>query len=119
MFNQRPDPEIARDAVAAIRSELPYSSEHIRVVVREGWLTLEGTVEWNYAKERAESAVKRVRGVKGLRIVDASVLPTLPRGGLLAPVIALAERAADLIAGRAPLVPVDPEQAAPAGLPAR
>jgi osmotically-inducible protein OsmY len=66
VFNQRPDPEIARDAVAAIRAELPYSSEHIRVVLRDGWLTLEGTVEWNYAKERAESAVKRVRGVKGV-----------------------------------------------------
>jgi osmotically-inducible protein OsmY len=66
VFNQRPDPEIARDAVAAIRADLPYSSEHIRVVLRDGWLTLEGTVEWNYAKERAESAVKRVRGVKGV-----------------------------------------------------
>jgi osmotically-inducible protein OsmY len=66
VFNQRPDPEIARDAVAAIRAELPYSSEHIRVVLRDGRLTLEGTVEWNYAKERAESAVKRVRGVKGV-----------------------------------------------------
>jgi choline dehydrogenase len=48
----------------------------------------------------------RVRGVKGLRIVDASVLPTLPRGNTNAPVIAIAERAADLIAGRAPLAPV-------------
>ena len=34
IFNQRPDPEIARDAVSAIQSELPYSSEHIRVLVR-------------------------------------------------------------------------------------
>ena len=42
VFNQRPDPEIARDAVAAIQTELPYSSDHIRVVVRDGWLTLEG-----------------------------------------------------------------------------
>jgi choline dehydrogenase len=50
----------------------------------------------------------RVRGVTGLRIVDASVLPTPPRGGLTAPVTALAERAADLIAGRAPLVSHDP-----------
>jgi choline dehydrogenase len=47
----------------------------------------------------------RVRGIKGLRIVDASVMPTLPRGGVVAPVIAIAERAADLIAGRAPLFP--------------
>jgi choline dehydrogenase len=51
----------------------------------------------------------RVRGVAGLRIVDASVMPTLPRGNTNAPVIAIAERAADLIAGRAPLVPLDPE----------
>jgi choline dehydrogenase-like flavoprotein len=50
----------------------------------------------------------RVRGVAGLRIVDASVMPTLPRGNINAPVIAIAERAADLIAGRAPLVPQDP-----------
>jgi choline dehydrogenase len=53
----------------------------------------------------------RVRGVSGLRIVDASVMPTLPRGGLTAPVIAIAERAADLIAGRAPLAPLDPATA--------
>jgi choline dehydrogenase len=56
----------------------------------------------------------RVRGVAGLRVVDASVMPTLPRGGLTAPVVAMAERAADLIAGRAPLVPLDPELAVPA-----
>jgi osmotically-inducible protein OsmY len=66
VFNQRPDPEIARDAVSAIQSELPYSSQHIRVVVRDGWLMLEGQVEWNYSKERAERAVRRVRGVKGV-----------------------------------------------------
>ena len=53
----------------------------------------------------------RVRGISGLRIVDASVMPTLPRGDISAPVVAIAERAADLIAGRAPLVPVDPELA--------
>lgn len=66
IFNQRPDPEIARDAVAAVQTELPYSSDHIRVVVRDGWLTLEGQVDWNYARERAERAVRRVRGLKGV-----------------------------------------------------
>ena len=64
IFNQRPDPEIARDAISAIQAELPYSSEHIRVVVRDGWITLEGHVEYNYSRERAEQAVRRVRGQK-------------------------------------------------------
>jgi osmotically-inducible protein OsmY len=63
-IDETPDPDIARDSIARIKSELPYSWEKIRVVVKHGWLTLEGEVEWHYQKERAEEAVRRVRGVK-------------------------------------------------------
>ena len=66
VLDERPDPDIVRDAVSALKSELPFSSEYIKVVARSGWLTLEGAVEWNYARERAESSVKRIRGVKGV-----------------------------------------------------
>jgi choline dehydrogenase len=51
----------------------------------------------------------RVRGVDRLRVADASVMPTVPRGNTNAPTIAIAERAADLIGGRAPLAAMDPE----------
>jgi len=48
------------------KAQLPYSADNIRVVMNNGWLTLEGNVEWNYQKERAEEAVRHVRGVKGV-----------------------------------------------------
>ncbi|MFL5846117.1 MAG: GMC family oxidoreductase, partial [Solirubrobacteraceae bacterium] len=53
----------------------------------------------------------RVRGVEGLRVIDASVMPAVPRGNTNAPTIAVAERAADLIRGLEPLAPAAPERA--------
>jgi osmotically-inducible protein OsmY len=65
-IDQRPDPEIARDAVAAIKDRLPSYAEHVIPIVKDGWITLEGEVEWNYERDRAEGAVRRLKGVKGV-----------------------------------------------------
>ena len=45
---------------------LPYTYERIKVVVEDGWVTLEGEVEWRYQREDAEKAVTGLRGVKGI-----------------------------------------------------
>jgi osmotically-inducible protein OsmY/uncharacterized membrane protein YtjA (UPF0391 family) len=63
---QRPDPEIARNAVTALKKELPNSYQDIKVIVVDGWVTLEGAVEWDYQRTRAKQAVERVDGVKGI-----------------------------------------------------
>jgi osmotically-inducible protein OsmY len=66
IIHHRPDPDIARDVVEALKDELPFSWEKIKVLVENRWVTLEGEVEWHYQRERAEEAVRRVRGVKGV-----------------------------------------------------
>jgi choline dehydrogenase len=47
----------------------------------------------------------RVRGVDGVRVVDASSMPYVTNGNIYAPVMMLAEKAADLILGNTPLEP--------------
>lgn len=62
----RTDPDIAAEAVNAIKRELPFSADQIKVVVKNGRTTLEGEVEWNFQKEWAERAVRSIGGVTGV-----------------------------------------------------
>jgi choline dehydrogenase len=58
------------------------------------------------AKAPVDEAL-RVRGVGGLRVIDASVMPTLVGGNTNAPTIMIAEKLSDMMRGRPPLPPLD------------
>ncbi len=62
----RPDPDVARDVAREIKHTLPFAAQHIKPTVRNGWVALEGEVEWRFQSENAEWAARRVKGVKGV-----------------------------------------------------
>ena len=62
----RTDEDLARAAVQALESRITVPHERIKVTVRDGWITLEGEVNWKFQKEAAESAVRHLVGVKGV-----------------------------------------------------
>jgi osmotically-inducible protein OsmY len=66
LFWQRTDPEIARDAVRELESHVSIPADRIKVTVKDGWVTLEGTVDWEYQKSLAQSAMKKLKGVSGV-----------------------------------------------------
>lgn len=69
--DQRTDAEIAREAVAAIKRELPSLADDIQVIVNDGYVSLEGAVDWHYQREQAQKAIRDVKGIKNIvNIID-------------------------------------------------
>ena len=66
LFWQRTDPESARAAVRGLESHVSIPADRIKVTVKDGWITLEGTVDWEFQKILAKSAVKKLKGVTGV-----------------------------------------------------
>ena len=65
------------------------------------------TCKMGTAPQSVTDPTLAVHGVQGLHVVDASVMPTITNGNIYAPVLMIAEKAADLITGSTPLAPID------------
>jgi osmotically-inducible protein OsmY len=76
VFGRKPDPDIAREVVARLTSEMPTLWERIRVTVADGHVKLEGSVEWEYQRGRAEEVVQSIKGVRSIEN-DVAVKPQI------------------------------------------
>ncbi len=86
------------------------SDDNIRAWLREATATTfhpVGSCRMGGDAESVADPALRVRGIEGLRVADASVFPKIMRGNTNAPVVMVAEKAADLILGRPALAPMD------------
>jgi osmotically-inducible protein OsmY len=75
--SERTDPDIARAAVDALRWNVSVPTERVKVKVENGWVTLEGDVDWYFQREAAERAVRYLTGVKGVsNLITVKARPT-------------------------------------------
>jgi osmotically-inducible protein OsmY len=63
---RRTDEDIAGAAVIALRWNLSVPADRLKLEVKDGWITLDGEVDWQYQRDAAETAVRYLAGVKGV-----------------------------------------------------
>jgi osmotically-inducible protein OsmY len=97
--DRRSDEDIARSVANALTWNTSIPPDRVKAQVSQGWVTLEGTVEWYYQKEAAERAVRPVRGVKGVTN-NIVVKPTVTAAVVKAQIEAALKRSAEVDAQR-------------------
>ena len=97
--SERTDTDIAQAAVAALQWNSLVPAKNITVTVAKGWVTLNGTVDWQYQKEAAATAVRFLTGVKG---VSNTILlkPTVKSSEVQAKIETAFKRSAEIDARR-------------------
>ena len=64
--SRRTDTDLATAAVTALEWDVQVPNQRLQVRVADGWVTLEGSVDWNYQREAAYRAVHNLTGVRGV-----------------------------------------------------
>jgi len=63
---KRSDQDVASACLNALRTHSSVPDEKLKLVVNNGWVTVDGTVEWQYQKTAAENAMRYLIGVRGI-----------------------------------------------------
>jgi osmotically-inducible protein OsmY len=64
--HERTDNELAEAVIRALEWDVLVPRECIQATISDGWVRLEGTVDWNYQRTAAEEAIHRLAGIKGV-----------------------------------------------------
>ncbi len=97
--SERTDEDIARAAVDTLRWTVLVPQDKIKVKVSKGWVTLEGSVDWQYQKSAAEKAVRKLVGVVGVSNL-VEVKPAVSKAEVKNSIEAALKRLAEVDANR-------------------
>jgi len=95
----RTDPEIARDIINAMKLELTVPDDRIKAGVHDGYVTLDGTVDWNFQRSGAEACTRSVHGVRGV-LNHIAVQPKVSAGDVTRNIEEALRRSAEVDARR-------------------
>ncbi|OXG07021.1 osmotically-inducible protein OsmY [Flavobacterium araucananum] len=68
----RNDKEIANSVIKALKEKWVIPNHTLKVTVKEGWVTLEGVLHWNFQRKTADNAIRYLEGVRG--VIDKIVI---------------------------------------------
>ena len=65
-FGVSTDEEVAMEIIKAFKSSISVPDEKVKVKVEDGWVTIDGTVNWDYQRRASKNAIVNLKGVKGV-----------------------------------------------------
>jgi osmotically-inducible protein OsmY len=100
---ERTDTDVAQAAVQALKWNTVVPQDRVTVTVSSGWVTLQGSVDWQYQKDAAYRTVRELAGVRGVTN-DVTVTPRVSTTGVQQKIEEAFKRSAEIDARRVTVV---------------
>jgi osmotically-inducible protein OsmY len=104
--HERTDTEIAQAALGALKWHTAVPENRVSLTVKDGWIALTGTLDWQYQKDAAARAIRDLTGVKGVTN-DIRVQPHVKAGDIRDKIEAAFKRSAEIDARRVNVIARD------------